>query len=82
MGFSLRKDDPIALKSVILDIQSKAATMDTSQAVDQSRVRFMLDTLLAVKNNNMRKIPHYDPELMEQLKKSTRNVLRGRHGDI
>ncbi|KAK3101352.1 hypothetical protein FSP39_002929 [Pinctada imbricata] len=77
VGFSLRKDDAIALKEIIQEIQSKAVAMDTSKSVDQSRVRFMLDTLLAIKNNNMRKIPNYDPDLIEQLKKSTRNVLRG-----
>ncbi|XP_060067050.1 nucleolar MIF4G domain-containing protein 1-like [Ylistrum balloti] len=77
VGFSLRKDDPVLLKQVIQDIQTKAKDVDTSHFEEQTRVRFMLDTLLAIKNNNMRKIPNYDPDHFEQLKKQTRVYLRG-----
>ncbi|OWF40014.1 nucleolar MIF4G domain-containing protein 1-like [Mizuhopecten yessoensis] len=79
VGFSLRKDDPMVLKQVIQDIQTKARDVDTSHFEEKTRVRFMLDTLLAIKNNNMRKIPNYDPDHLEQLKKQTRVYLRG-HG--
>ncbi|XP_069109794.1 nucleolar MIF4G domain-containing protein 1-like [Argopecten irradians] len=77
IGFSLRKDDPAMLKQVIQDIQTKAKDVDTSDFEEKTRVRFMLDTLLAIKNNNMRKIPNYDPDHFEQLKKQTRVYLRG-----
>lgn len=40
-----------------------------------SRVRFMLDILLAVKNNNMTKIPQYDPSHCEHLKKTLKSLV-------
>ncbi|GFO25848.1 nucleolar mif4g domain-containing protein 1-like, partial [Plakobranchus ocellatus] len=78
VGFSLRKDDPTKLKQVILDIQTKAkkAEMSSGEAL-QSRIRFMLDILMAVRNNNMHKIPSYDPSHIEHLKKITKNFIRG-----
>lgn len=35
----------------------------------------MLDTLLAVKNNNMNKIPHYDPTLVEHFRKILKGMI-------
>ncbi|XP_008262090.1 nucleolar MIF4G domain-containing protein 1 isoform X3 [Oryctolagus cuniculus] len=39
-------------------------------------VRFMLETMLALKNNDMRKIPGYDPEPVEKLRKLQRALVR------
>lgn len=39
------------------------------------QVRFMLETLLALKNNDMRKIPGYDPEPLERLRKLQRALV-------
>ncbi|XP_070523734.1 nucleolar MIF4G domain-containing protein 1 homolog isoform X2 [Cardiocondyla obscurior] len=41
----------------------------------RSRVKFMLDVLLAIKNNNMNKIPQYDPTQIEHLKKIIKNFI-------
>lgn len=41
-----------------------------------ARIRFMLDTLSAVKNNNMLKISNYDPSYVEHLKKIQKSLLR------
>lgn len=71
VGFTLRKDDPVALKQIILNLQTKAG-----QAADQpSRIRFMLEILMAIRNNNMTKIPNYDPSHSEHLRKILRNSL-------
>lgn len=35
----------------------------------------MLDVLLAIKNNNMSKIPQYDPSQIEHLKKVLKNFM-------
>lgn len=40
-----------------------------------SRVKFMLDVLLAIKNNNMNKIPQYDPTWIEHLRKILKNFI-------
>lgn len=36
----------------------------------------MLDVLLAIKNNNMKKIPQYDPTHVEHLKKVMKPLIR------
>ena len=36
----------------------------------------MLDVLLAIRNNNVRKIPSYDPETAEHRRKLLRNYVR------
>ncbi|XP_059472617.1 nucleolar MIF4G domain-containing protein 1 [Neocloeon triangulifer] len=72
VGPSLRKDDPAALKNVILNLQKQAS----SSKAENARVAFMLDVLMAIKNNNMSKIPDYDPDLVDRLKKLLRSLLR------
>ncbi len=36
----------------------------------------MLETMLALKNNDMRKIPGYDPEPLEKLRKLQKTLVR------
>ncbi|XP_010789514.1 nucleolar MIF4G domain-containing protein 1-like, partial [Notothenia coriiceps] len=79
VGFALRKDDALALKELICEGQRKAGDVGT-KFQDQTRVRFMLETMLALKNNDMRKIPGYDPEPMEKLRKLQRTLLQRRAG--
>lgn len=74
VGFSLRKDDALALKELIGEAQNKANNVG-KMFLDQSRVRFMLETMLALKNNDMRKIPGYDPEPVEKLRKLQRSRI-------
>ncbi|XP_044281032.1 nucleolar MIF4G domain-containing protein 1 isoform X1 [Varanus komodoensis] len=74
VGFSLRKDDALALKELITEAQKKANAVG-KDFQDQSRVRFMLETMLALKNNDMRKIPGYDPEPVEKLRKLLRTLI-------
>ncbi|XP_034495988.1 LOW QUALITY PROTEIN: nucleolar MIF4G domain-containing protein 1 [Ailuropoda melanoleuca] len=75
VGFSLRKDDALSLKELIVEAQAKASEA-TGKFQDQTRVRFMLETMLALKNNDMRKIPGYDPEPVEKLRKLQRALVR------
>ncbi|XP_014854191.1 PREDICTED: nucleolar MIF4G domain-containing protein 1 isoform X2 [Poecilia mexicana] len=75
VGFALRKDDALALKDLISDAQRKASDIG-AKFKDQTRVRFMLETMLALKNNDMRKIPGYDPEPVERLRKLQRTLIR------
>ncbi|XP_019598073.2 nucleolar MIF4G domain-containing protein 1 isoform X2 [Rhinolophus sinicus] len=76
VGFSLRKDDALSLKELISETQAKASGAH-GKFQDQTRVRFMLETMLALKNNDMRKIPGYDPEPVERLRKLQRALVRG-----
>ncbi|XP_062840187.1 nucleolar MIF4G domain-containing protein 1 [Anolis carolinensis] len=79
VGFSLRKDDALALKELITEAQKKANAIG-KQFQDQSRVRFMLEIMLALKNNDMRKIPGYDPEPVEKLRKLQRTLIHSSSG--
>ncbi|CAH0394215.1 unnamed protein product [Bemisia tabaci] len=74
VGFNLRKDDPGALKQLIVKIQLRA-NKETKLA-EGSRVKFMIEILLAVKNNNFAKIPGYDTTTSERLKKLVKNIIR------
>ena len=38
-------------------------------------MRFMLDTIAALRTNNARKIPNYDPSLLEHMKKLLRGLV-------
>jgi len=71
-GFVLRKDDPTSLKTLILKIQSLAS----KSKEEDTRVNFMLEVLMAIKNNNVNKIPNYDPSHFEHLKKCLKTHLR------
>jgi len=73
-GAEIRRDDPASLKDIILQIQAKAASA-TNLASD-SRVRFMLEIISNLRNNNLRKIPGYDPSKIEHLRKVLRSVIR------
>uniref|UniRef100_A0A182NT17 MI domain-containing protein n=1 Tax=Anopheles dirus TaxID=7168 RepID=A0A182NT17_9DIPT len=75
VGFILRKDDPLALKDFIVAVQKKAANAPDELKSD-TRVKFMLETLLAVKNNNMTKIPQYDPTLVEHFRKLLKGMVK------
>ncbi|XP_012882658.1 PREDICTED: nucleolar MIF4G domain-containing protein 1 [Dipodomys ordii] len=75
VGSALRKDDPLALKELITEAQAKASGAG-GRFQDQTRIRFMLETMLALKNNDMRKIPGYDPEPVEKLRKLQRALVR------
>ncbi|KAM4906820.1 nucleolar MIF4G domain-containing protein 1 [Sylvia borin] len=74
VGFSLRKDDALALKELITEAQRKANAAE-KKFQDQTRVRFMLETMLALRNNDMRKIPGYNPEPVERLRKLQRSLV-------
>ncbi|XP_055593281.1 nucleolar MIF4G domain-containing protein 1 homolog [Uranotaenia lowii] len=74
IGFVLRKDDPLALKEMIQKVQKRASEVP-AELKNDTRVKFMLDTLLAVKNNNMNKIPQYDPSLVEHFRKLLKGMI-------
>ncbi|XP_054430759.1 nucleolar MIF4G domain-containing protein 1 [Pteronotus mesoamericanus] len=76
VGFALRKDDALSLKELITEAQAKASGAG-GRFQDQTRVRFMLQTMLALKNNDMRKIPGYDPEPVQRLRRLQSGLVRG-----
>ncbi|XP_030385443.1 nucleolar MIF4G domain-containing protein 1 homolog [Scaptodrosophila lebanonensis] len=75
VGFRLRKDDPLAFKQMMQNVQSQIAAAPL-ELKENLRLKFMVDILNAVKNNNMTKLPQYDPELAETLRKRLKGMLR------
>ncbi|EDW50196.1 nucleolar MIF4G domain-containing protein 1 homolog [Drosophila sechellia] len=75
IGFRLRKDDPLAFKTMMQKVQSQIASAPL-ELKENPRLRFMVDILNAVKNNNMQKLPQYDPELAENLRKRLKAMLK------
>lgn len=75
VGFKLRKDDPVAFKQMMLSVQSKIAAAPL-ELKENLRLKFMVDILNAVKNNNINKIPKFDPMLHENLRKKLKAMLR------
>ncbi|KAG0432252.1 hypothetical protein HPB47_021051 [Ixodes persulcatus] len=73
VGFVLRKHDPLALKETVLLLQQKSAQDANTQ---DSRKRFMMDILNAVRNNNIQKIPNCDPSMVEHASKVLRGLFR------
>eukprot|EP00058_Branchiostoma_floridae_P020658 XP_002606148.1 hypothetical protein BRAFLDRAFT_126479 [Branchiostoma floridae] len=77
VGFLIRKDNPAALKDVIQLISTKSAAA-SQDFREQSRVKFMLETIAALRNNNMKKMPNYDPAHLDHLQKLLRGMLRNK----
>uniref|UniRef100_A0A6P4G0F7 Nucleolar MIF4G domain-containing protein 1 homolog n=1 Tax=Drosophila rhopaloa TaxID=1041015 RepID=A0A6P4G0F7_DRORH len=75
IGFRLRKDDPLAFKTMMQKVQSQIASAPL-ELKENPRLRFMVDILNAVKNNNMQKLPQYDPELADNLRKRLKAMLK------
>eukprot|EP00117_Sycon_ciliatum_P007494 scpid41909/ scgid10577/ Nucleolar MIF4G domain-containing protein 1; SGD1 homolog len=73
-GGDIRKDDPSALKEVISTVRSRSK--DTTR-VDESRMRFTIDALMAVCHNNFRKLPGYDPDSIRHRSRVLRGMLPG-----
>lgn len=77
VGFVLRKDDPAALRQIITDVHKRVNSEDSEKLREDSRVKFMLETLSAIKNNNIFKVLSYDPAMMEHFQKFLRGCVKG-----
>ncbi|XP_054166291.1 nucleolar MIF4G domain-containing protein 1-like [Oppia nitens] len=79
IGFTLRKDNAIKMKELILQIQNLAKNVDKS-SLSGHRIEFLLESLIAIKNNNMTKFRGYgtvvDLQLIENTLKSTIKKIR------
>ncbi|KAK7794247.1 hypothetical protein R5R35_014655 [Gryllus longicercus] len=73
VGFGLRKDDPVAMKTLMIQLQELANT--SIQQCNESRVKFMLEVLVAVKNNNMGRLPGWDSTPVDNMRKMLRGLL-------
>ena len=81
VGFSLRKDDPVALKDIIIKLQSKINTLKSKLEKENSeslnnRLKFMLESINAIKNNDIRRLDSFDFQPIEQIRKQMKVMLK------
>lgn len=74
VGFRLRKDDPSYFLCTIRSVQI-ALERASDNMKDNVRAKYMIDVLKAIKSNNVNKIPKYDPNLYDNLRKKLRAML-------
>lgn len=72
VGLDIRKEDPQSMKDIILEVQGKRKLKE--EGLDDSRVTWMFDTINAIKTNNHRKIPNYDPSKLEEYSKLLKTI--------
>ncbi|XP_046393003.1 nucleolar MIF4G domain-containing protein 1 [Ischnura elegans] len=72
-GISLRKNNSIQLTELVQSIQEKATASRVAES--GSRAKFMMDILMAIKNNNVQKLPNFDSDHLEHLKKLMKGFL-------
>ncbi|KAI9461662.1 hypothetical protein BJY52DRAFT_1357376 [Lactarius psammicola] len=77
-GQQLRQDDPTALKDIVQIVQSKTSDTETSLS---SRTRFMLETLVNLKNNRTKRAATQSTggDVTERLKKFLTGLGKTRH---
>ncbi|KAH9015184.1 hypothetical protein EDB84DRAFT_1634669 [Lactarius hengduanensis] len=77
-GQQLRQDDPSALKDIVQIVQSKTSDTETPLS---SRTRFMLETLINLKNNKTKRAAtqHAGGDVTERLKKFLTGLSKTRH---
>ena len=77
VGFQLRKDDPVSLKLIVEKVSLKSTC---SKAEQSTRMKFMVEMLTAIKNNNVRKVLDYDPQIIDSRRKKIKLVCH-KQGD-
>ena len=77
VGFSLRENNPLKLKEIILKIQ-QIAREKASKETDKNftKMKFTLDILTCIKHNNMKKIPNYDPETTRHFQNLAKSMVK------
>lgn len=83
VGLELRRDDPTALKEIVMLVQTNARTLagaskgaSGTAAAPVSRIRFMLDALNDVKNNKRREGAGKTTELIQPLKNWLKSLTK------
>lgn len=78
----MRRDDPEALGHMITNIQKKAReceSKDEGHGDMPVRLRFMLEVLMAIRNNNVRKVPGVDLEAVDRMRRVAGACIRGQY---
>ena len=72
VGLDIRKDDPQALKDIVQIVNETGAKIKEKS----SRFIWFVETLTAVKNNNVNKIPNYDKSDITEIQKAYKAAVK------
>ncbi|KAL5257458.1 hypothetical protein ACHWQZ_G012411 [Mnemiopsis leidyi] len=72
VGLDIRKDDPQALKDIVQIVNETGAKIKEKS----SRFTWFMETLTAVKNNNVNKIPNYDKSDITEIQKAYKAAVK------
>ena len=72
VGLDIRKDDPQALKDIVQIVNETGAKIKDKS----SRFTWFMETLTAVKNNNVNKIPNYDKSDITEIQKAYKAAVK------
>ena len=77
VGFQLRKDNPTMLKETIIKLQSKINLFKSSTNDEVNmRLKYMIESLNAIKNNDMRRLDSFDQQPIDLIRKQMKNLLK------
>jgi nucleolar MIF4G domain-containing protein 1 len=78
VGLSLRKDNPLLLKDLIVNLQTKINLIKSTSISESinNRLKFMLESINAIKNNDIRKLDAYDQEPVDLIRKQAKLLLK------
>lgn len=85
VGFSLRKDSPVVLKDLIVKLHSRIncvkakMELDNGSGLDRemnNRLKFMIESLTAIKNNDIRRLDAFDQQPIEAIKKQAKVLFK------
>lgn len=80
VGFSIRKDNPVQLKDLIIKLQSKVNIIKSDDKNNDesmnNRLKFMIESINALKNNDIRRLDAFDQQPIELIKKQMKTVLK------
>ena len=78
VGFSLRKDAPAQLKDLIIKLQSRINSIKNNESNDEinNRLKFMIESINAIKNNDIRRLDTFDQQPIELIKKQMKNAFK------
>ncbi|RNA03977.1 nucleolar MIF4G domain-containing 1 [Brachionus plicatilis] len=78
VGFCLRKDAPVQLKDLIIKLQSKINSIKSNQSNEEinNRLKFMIESINAIKNNDIRRLDTFDQQPIELIKRQMKNSFK------
>ena len=82
VGFSLRKDNPVQLKDLIVKLHNRINILRSKfealndQSEVNNRLKFMVESLTAIKNNDIRRLDAFDQQPIENIKKQAKVLFK------